>query len=52
MVKINEARKISYEKAKEIRDLNLKGVYIGEDSKRYYPLWKLSFPCARVCRDR
>ncbi|TYS77203.1 stage V sporulation protein D [Rossellomorea aquimaris] len=37
MVRINEARKISYEKAKEIRDLNLKGVYIAEDSKRYYP---------------
>ncbi len=37
MVRINEARKISYEKAKEVRDLNLKGVYIGEDSKRYYP---------------
>ncbi|WP_456275007.1 stage V sporulation protein D [Bacillus sp. AK031] len=37
MVRINEARKISYEKAKEVRDLNLKGVYIAEDSKRYYP---------------
>ncbi|WP_231893443.1 stage V sporulation protein D [Rossellomorea aquimaris] len=37
MVRINEGRKISYEKAKEIRDLNLKGVYLGEDSKRYYP---------------
>jgi stage V sporulation protein D (sporulation-specific penicillin-binding protein) len=36
-VRINEARKISYDKAKEVRDLNLKGVYIGEDSKRYYP---------------
>ncbi|WP_269479315.1 stage V sporulation protein D [Bacillus sp. SG-1] len=37
MVRINEARKISYEKAKEVRDLDLKGVYIAEDSKRYYP---------------
>ncbi|WP_421384464.1 stage V sporulation protein D [Bacillus salacetis] len=37
MVRVNEARKISYEKAKEVRDLNLKGVYIAEDSKRYYP---------------
>ncbi|MDQ0215237.1 stage V sporulation protein D (sporulation-specific penicillin-binding protein) [Oikeobacillus pervagus] len=32
-----EGRKISYEKAKEIRDLGLKGVYIAEDSKRHYP---------------
>ena len=30
-------RKISHEKAKEIRALNLEGVYIGEDSKRHYP---------------
>ncbi|MBM7586736.1 stage V sporulation protein D (sporulation-specific penicillin-binding protein) [Bacillus pakistanensis] len=37
LVIIKEARKISYDKAKEIKDLNLKGVYIGEDSKRYYP---------------
>ncbi|WP_230980983.1 stage V sporulation protein D [Rossellomorea arthrocnemi] len=37
MVLIKEARKLSYEKAKEVRDLNLKGVYLGEDSKRYYP---------------
>jgi stage V sporulation protein D (sporulation-specific penicillin-binding protein) len=32
-----EGRKISHEKAKEIRALDLKGVYIAEDSKRYYP---------------
>ncbi|WP_044893860.1 stage V sporulation protein D [Bacillus alveayuensis] len=32
-----EGRKISSEKAKEIRALGLKGVYIAEDSKRYYP---------------
>lgn len=32
-----EGRKISDEKAQEIRSLNLKGVYIAEDSKRYYP---------------
>ncbi|MFY4773772.1 stage V sporulation protein D [Metabacillus sp. RGM 3146] len=38
MVKINpEGRKISHEKAKEIRTLGIKGVYIAEDSKRYYP---------------
>jgi stage V sporulation protein D (sporulation-specific penicillin-binding protein) len=37
LVRIKEARKISYDKAKEVKDLNLKGVYIGEDSKRYYP---------------
>ncbi|UOY93736.1 stage V sporulation protein D [Ectobacillus sp. JY-23] len=32
-----EGRKISHEKAKEIRALGLKGVYIAEDSIRYYP---------------
>jgi stage V sporulation protein D (sporulation-specific penicillin-binding protein) len=32
-----EGRKISHEKAKEIRALGLKGVYIAEDSKRHYP---------------
>lgn len=32
-----EGRKISHEKAKEIRSLDLKGVHIAEDSKRYYP---------------
>jgi stage V sporulation protein D (sporulation-specific penicillin-binding protein) len=37
MVRIKEGRKISHEKAKEIRALGLEGVYIGEDSKRYYP---------------
>lgn len=37
MVRIKEGRKISHEKAKEIRDLGLDGVYIGEDSKRHYP---------------
>ena len=36
-VRIKEGRKISHEKAKEIRALGLDGVYIGEDSKRYYP---------------
>ncbi|KXG10453.1 stage V sporulation protein D [Anoxybacillus rupiensis] len=35
--RIPEGRKISNEKAKEIRELNLKGVYIAEDTKRYYP---------------
>jgi len=32
-----EGRKISHEKANEVRDLGLKGVYIAEDSKRHYP---------------
>lgn len=36
-VKIPEGRKISHEKAKEIRALGVDGVYIGEDSKRHYP---------------
>ncbi|EIJ81597.1 stage V sporulation protein D [Bacillus methanolicus PB1] len=36
-VRIPEGRKISHEKAKEIRALGLKGIYIGEDSKRHYP---------------
>lgn len=35
--RITEGRKISNEKANEIRALNLKGVYIAEDSKRHYP---------------
>ncbi|PLR77488.1 stage V sporulation protein D [Bacillus sp. V3-13] len=37
IVRLKEGRKISHEKAKEIRALNLEGVYIGEDSKRHYP---------------
>ena len=37
-VRINpEGRKISDEKVQEIQSLDLKGVYIAEDSKRYYP---------------
>ncbi|MBM7701769.1 stage V sporulation protein D [Metabacillus iocasae] len=32
-----EGRKISHEKANEIRALDLKGVYIAEDSIRHYP---------------
>ncbi|WP_017753626.1 stage V sporulation protein D [Calidifontibacillus oryziterrae] len=35
--RIPEGRKISNEKASEIRALGLKGVYIAEDSKRHYP---------------
>lgn len=35
--RIPEGRKISNEKANEIRALGLKGVYIAEDTKRYYP---------------
>ncbi|XJZ28405.1 stage V sporulation protein D [Bacillota bacterium Lsc_1132] len=37
IVTIKEGKKISHDKAKEIRALGLDGVYIGEDSKRYYP---------------
>jgi stage V sporulation protein D (sporulation-specific penicillin-binding protein) len=37
IVRIKEGRKISHEKAKEIRALGLEGIYIGEDSKRHYP---------------
>lgn len=37
IVRIKEGRKISHEKAKEIRAIGLEGVYIGEDSKRSYP---------------
>ncbi len=35
-----EGRKISFEKAEEVRNLGIKGVYIAEDSKRHYPLGK------------
>ncbi|WP_240375167.1 stage V sporulation protein D [Bacillus piscicola] len=38
MVRLNpEGRKISKEKAKEVRDLDLEGIYIAEDNKRHYP---------------
>lgn len=37
MERIKEGRKISTKKANEVRNLKLKGVYIGEDSTRYYP---------------
>ena len=37
IVRINEARKISHEKAKEVRALDFEGIYIGEDFKRHYP---------------
>lgn len=37
MERIKEGRKISTDKANEVRNLKLKGVYIGEDSQRYYP---------------
>ncbi|WP_409294465.1 stage V sporulation protein D [Peribacillus sp. SCS-26] len=40
MVKVPEGRKISHEKAKELRALGLKGIYIAEDSKRHYPYGK------------
>ena len=33
-------RKISVELANQIRDLDLKGVFVAEDSKRYYPFGK------------
>lgn len=37
IVRINEARKIPHEKAKEVRALDLEGIYIGEDFRRHYP---------------
>ncbi|OCA85539.1 stage V sporulation protein D [Bacillus sp. FJAT-27225] len=37
IIRLPSGRKISHEKAKEIRSLGLKGIYIGEDSKRHYP---------------
>ncbi|MBD3106826.1 stage V sporulation protein D [Bacillus sp. AGMB 02131] len=36
-VRLSKGRKISHEKAKEIKAMELKGVYIAEDSRRYYP---------------
>jgi len=36
-VRLSKGRKISHEKAKEIKAMELKGVYIAEDSIRYYP---------------
>ncbi|WP_203362223.1 stage V sporulation protein D [Bacillus sp. REN10] len=41
MVRIHpEGRKISFEKAEQVRSLGIKGVYIAEDSKRHYPFGK------------
>lgn len=37
IIRLPQGRKISNEKATEVRNLDLTGVYIGEDSKRYYP---------------
>lgn len=37
MERLKAGRKITNEKAKEVENLNLHGVYIAEDSKRYYP---------------
>lgn len=37
MERLKSGRKITNEKAKEVENLNLPGVYIAEDSKRYYP---------------
>jgi stage V sporulation protein D (sporulation-specific penicillin-binding protein) len=39
-VRLKEGRKITHEKAKEVRALGLEGIYIGEDSKRHYPYGK------------
>ena len=36
-VRLKEGRKITHEKAKKVRALDIDGVYIGEDSKRSYP---------------
>ncbi|SDG94980.1 stage V sporulation protein D (sporulation-specific penicillin-binding protein) [Alteribacillus persepolensis] len=35
-----EGRKISKEKATEVRDLDIEGIYIAEDNKRHYPKGK------------
>lgn len=35
--RLKAGRKISNEKAKEVQELNLPGIYIAEDSKRHYP---------------
>ncbi len=37
-----EGRKISLEKAQEVRNLGLPGIYVGEDNKRYYPFGNLA----------
>ncbi|WP_059170049.1 stage V sporulation protein D [Bacillus sp. FJAT-27445] len=37
IIRLPSGRKISHEKAKEIRLLGLKGIYLGDDSKRHYP---------------
>lgn len=37
IVRLKEGRKISHELSAKVRQLGLKGVYIGEDFKRYYP---------------
>lgn len=43
IVKIQPAgRKISTEKAAEIRELDLPGIYVAEDNKRYYPYGSLA----------
>lgn len=39
-VRLSKGRKISHEKAKEIKAMDLKGVFIAEDSIRYYPYGK------------
>lgn len=43
IVKISPGgRKITTEKAREIRDLRLPGIYVAEDNKRYYPYGNLA----------
>ena len=37
-----EGRKISLEKAQEVKNLGLPGIYVGEDNKRYYPFGSLA----------
>ena len=48
-VKIPEARKISHEKAKEIRALEIEGVIYWGRFKTSLSIWKLSLPCSWVC---
>ncbi|MEK3887066.1 stage V sporulation protein D [Bacillus sp. FSL K6-3431] len=39
-VRVKEGRKITFEKAREVQALDIKGIYIAEDSKRHYPFGK------------
>jgi stage V sporulation protein D (sporulation-specific penicillin-binding protein) len=40
IVRLQEGRKVTIELASKVRDPDIKGVYIAEDSRRYYPFGK------------